>query len=79
MVAIWETTTGEPWASLAGHRARINALAWSADGATLLSASSDNTITPWPVHAAAATARLCQALRTGFPPGPPLPASCGGS
>jgi WD40 repeat protein len=77
MVAVWETSTREPWASLTGHRARINALAWSPDGNTLLSASSDNTITRWPVNPAAAAARLCQALRTGFPPGPPLPAGCG--
>ncbi|HEU5470950.1 MAG TPA: hypothetical protein VFV67_09885 [Actinophytocola sp.] len=78
VVAVWEANSAEPWASLTGHRGRINALAWSADGSTLLSASADHTITPWPVHPPAATARLCHALRTGFPPDP-LPASCTGT
>jgi cytochrome c len=48
-IAIWTSGKAEPDAVLEGHTAPIAALAASPDGATLASASWDQTIRLWPV------------------------------
>src|SRR5256884_2788763 len=53
-IAIWTTGKAEPDAVLEGHTAPIAALAASPDGATLASASWDQTVRLWPLAGGAA-------------------------
>ncbi|MCW6036922.1 hypothetical protein K4A83_11700 [Spirulina subsalsa FACHB-351] len=46
-ITFWDTTTGEKVALLAGHENRVNAIAFSADGQQLVSASQDGTVKVW--------------------------------
>ena len=46
-VQLWDTTNGEPIATLTGHINGITALAFSPDGRTLVSGSTDGTIRFW--------------------------------
>ena len=46
-VQLWDTTTGEPLATLTGHVNGMTALAFSPDGTTLASASADGAIRFW--------------------------------
>jgi len=48
-IAIWTSGNADPDAVLEGHSAPISALAASADGATLASASWDHTVRLWPL------------------------------
>jgi WD40 repeat protein len=44
---IWDAKTGKPLANLKGHTSQVNCLAWTADGKTLISGSSDSSIRTW--------------------------------
>src|SRR4051812_6847739 len=55
-IAIWTVGNAQPDAVLEGHTAPIAALAVSSDGATLASASWDQTIRLWPLAGGAARA-----------------------
>ena len=44
---LWDATTGEERASLSGHRDAVNAVAFSPDGKTLATGSSDSTMRLW--------------------------------
>lgn len=46
-VHIWKVTTGERILMYTGHKASINALAWSPDGNYLASGSGDQTVQIW--------------------------------
>ena len=56
-IAIWTPGKAEPDAVLEGHTAPIAALAASPDGATLASASWDQTVRLWPLAGGAARVR----------------------
>jgi len=51
-VEMWEAITGESWASLTGHRARINVLAWSPRRQHAVLRQLRRHHHPWPVHTA---------------------------
>jgi WD40 repeat protein len=44
---IWDAKTGKHLANLKGHAGSVTCLAWTADGQTLISGSSDGSITTW--------------------------------
>jgi WD40 repeat protein len=46
-IRFWDVDTGRLLGRLTGHQGRINSLAFSADGQTLFSASSDTTALAW--------------------------------
>ncbi|KAG2054600.1 WD40 repeat-like protein [Suillus hirtellus] len=46
-IKIWDTKTGELVATLKRHRHLVSCLAWTNDGKTLISGSSDNSIRTW--------------------------------
>ncbi|KAG1853799.1 WD40-repeat-containing domain protein [Suillus tomentosus] len=46
-IKIWNTKTGELVATLKGHTSIVSCLAWTKDGKTLISGSSDNSIRTW--------------------------------
>ncbi|KAG2054554.1 WD40 repeat-like protein [Suillus hirtellus] len=46
-IKIWDTTTGELVATLKGHKYIVSCLAWTKDGKTLISESSDHSIRTW--------------------------------
>ncbi len=46
---LWNLTTKKEWASLRGHKDRVDCLAFSPDGKTLASGSSDATVRLWEV------------------------------
>ncbi len=46
---LWDTARGTPRASFDGHRGRVSAVAFSPDGATLVSAAFDGTLLVWDV------------------------------
>jgi WD40 repeat protein len=48
-VHLWDLTTGQKLAALAGHRSPVNALAFSRDGRRLVSGSSDTTALVWDI------------------------------
>jgi WD40 repeat protein len=48
-VAVLDAQTGQTLATLQGHAAAVSALAWSMDGARLLSASHDGSARTWNV------------------------------
>src|SRR3954447_19417931 len=52
-IAIWTAGRQQPDEILEGHRAPIVALAVSADGSTLASASWDSSVRLWPLHSGA--------------------------
>ncbi|MDT7779260.1 MAG: hypothetical protein QOC99_1772 [Acidobacteriota bacterium] len=52
-VKLWDTATGQQVRTLKGHVADVKALAFSADGRTLASASNDNTLKLWDVETGA--------------------------
>ncbi|MDT7808158.1 MAG: hypothetical protein QOJ70_1971 [Acidobacteriota bacterium] len=52
-VRLWDTATGQQVRTLKGHVADVKALAFSADGRTLASASNDNTLKLWDVETGA--------------------------
>jgi WD40 repeat protein len=49
MISVWESATGVRTALLRGHKAEITALAFTPDGRTLASASTDHTLKLWHV------------------------------
>jgi WD40 repeat protein len=51
-VHVWQVQTGQELATFRGHSGVINALAFSADGKTLASASTDTTVLTWDLSAA---------------------------
>jgi WD40 repeat protein len=57
-VQIWDTTTGKVRGILAGHDGRINCMALSHDGNTLVTGSSDCKIKIWDLHTNAELAAL---------------------
>src|SRR5262245_1992658 len=46
-VRLWDVTTGKPTITLSGHKADVNAVAYSPDGRQLASGSQDGTILIW--------------------------------
>jgi WD40 repeat protein len=48
-VTLWDTTAGEPRATLKGHDKVINSIAFTPDARGLLSASNDGTVRVWDV------------------------------
>jgi WD40 repeat protein len=48
-VVLWDLATGKPRATLKGHGERVNSVAFTPDGRTLASGSSDQTIKLWDV------------------------------
>jgi serine/threonine protein kinase/sugar lactone lactonase YvrE len=47
VVVLWDPSTGKPRSMLTGHSSKINSLAFSPDGKTLASCSTDGTIRLW--------------------------------
>ena len=47
VVRIWDILTGQELLVLAGHKAQINALAFSPDGSTLTSCAHDGAVKLW--------------------------------
>ena len=46
-VKLWETSSGQLLHTFTGHQGRVNAVAFSPDGETVLSSSWDNTLKLW--------------------------------
>jgi len=49
-IHVWETETGNEFATLRGHSGGITGLVWSADGNQLTSASLDGSVRIWNMH-----------------------------
>ena len=49
-VVLWDTATGRPIRTLAGHQKPVLCVAFSPDGKTLLSGSADTTVMRWDVE-----------------------------
>ena len=47
-IRLWDPVTGQELLSLDGHKAQINALAFSPDGSALASCSHDGAVRLWP-------------------------------
>jgi WD40 repeat protein len=47
VIRVWDVATGQELISLEGHKAQINALAFSPDGSTLASCSHDGAVRLW--------------------------------
>ena len=47
MCELWDVATGQHKENLTGHTGNVNSVAFSPDGQTLASGSSDNTIRLW--------------------------------
>ena len=46
---LWNAASGQPIATLSGHTASVGAVAFSPDGARVLTGSADNTVRTWPI------------------------------
>ena len=71
-VRLWDAATGWPRATLKGHEGGVSALAFSPDGRTLASASSDHTVRLWEA-ATGAPAPPSRGTRTGCTRWPSAP------
>ena len=56
-IALWDLTSGEKLTTLDGHTNRVQTLAFSPDGKTLVSASGDGTVLVWDWDEVLTTAR----------------------
>lgn len=63
LAIVRSVATGKELARLVGHNASVNSVAWSADGSTIATASSDRTVKLWD----ASTFALKETLETGEP------------
>ncbi|HYT88235.1 MAG TPA: hypothetical protein VEL76_05915 [Gemmataceae bacterium] len=57
-IVLFETASGQPRLRLAGHLQEVTAVAFTPDGKTLLSSSSDGTVLIWDITGPGTTARL---------------------
>jgi WD40 repeat protein len=57
-IRVWDTTSGRELGLLVGHTHEVNTLAFSPDGKTLASGSSDRTVKLWSIPAMAEAASL---------------------
>lgn len=48
-VHLWEAETGQPYMTLAGHKAPVHAISWRADSNVLATASEDRTVKLWEI------------------------------
>ena len=55
---LWDASTGDKLATLAGHRGSVHACAFSADGRRIVSASDDKTLKLWDAQTGAELAAL---------------------
>jgi WD40 repeat protein len=62
-VKVWDTRQGALLATLSGHTDAVRSVAFSPDGKTLLSSSSDGTTRMWNVATATAFATLASGIR----------------